>query len=404
MRKPTRGAVFGPILGLVFSAGVCAEDGRIQLSQMDFSDDPYTYTIAAPGSYVFTEDITAVKEGFDGIVVVADDVAIDLNGFTFSGTGSLSGSGIVQAESNRNLVVRNGQLADWGSADEYGIAAMGVGSRVTGVKVFGCGTGIRVGNAGLVADCHAASNDLYGIYAGHGGLISRCVALHNGSHGIRAVGRSVVAGCTSVSNATYGIHTGEGSAVGACAVFGNASHGLRVEDGTAVHGCTATANSGASADGVYGQLGVVVKACASEGNGDDGFYGNLGCLFADCTSTRNGDQGFYVQSGVAIRESAASGNAENGIWMVGDSLVAGNVCASNAFAGVYTAGNGSYIRGNHLAGNTRGVDLDSSTNLVVQNSVVWNTQTNFSVSAGNIIGSRTVSSISPYETSNFDIP
>ena len=70
--------------------------------------------INAPGSYYFTENITGVISQH-GIVINADNVTLDLNGFTLSGL-SVGLAGITDNSTRRtNITIRNGTVRAWGS-------------------------------------------------------------------------------------------------------------------------------------------------------------------------------------------------------------------------------------------------------------------------------------------------
>jgi len=80
------------------------------------ADTPgFPITISVPGSYVLTSNLT-VPRGLDGIVIAADDVLLDLNGFTIQG-GALSfldsGKGIhapISGGEYKRLAIRNGTI------------------------------------------------------------------------------------------------------------------------------------------------------------------------------------------------------------------------------------------------------------------------------------------------------
>lgn len=60
--------------------------------------------ISSPGSYYLTGDVSSTGNGID---IQADDVTVDLNGFTLVGDGSGEGLDI---SSQTNIVVRNGRI------------------------------------------------------------------------------------------------------------------------------------------------------------------------------------------------------------------------------------------------------------------------------------------------------
>ncbi len=71
------------------------------------------FTIVKCGSYFLTDCLTGVA-GSNGITINADDVTLDLNGFSLLGVpGSLDGIGV--NGNKKNLTVQNGNFIDWGS-------------------------------------------------------------------------------------------------------------------------------------------------------------------------------------------------------------------------------------------------------------------------------------------------
>src|SRR5678815_1618363 len=61
------------------------------------------FTISAPGSYYVTTNLTAGVDQ-NGIIVAADNVTLDLNGFTLFGGGGTSGEGISTSGARTNIV------------------------------------------------------------------------------------------------------------------------------------------------------------------------------------------------------------------------------------------------------------------------------------------------------------
>src|SRR5215467_11079290 len=99
MRRP---AAFFPMvlaLGAIIlapAAGARADaQGPIEITQCQ--------TISQPGSYKLVNNLTATG---DCIVITAQDVTLDLNGFEISGNGT--GSAIVGTGAQVRTVVRNG--------------------------------------------------------------------------------------------------------------------------------------------------------------------------------------------------------------------------------------------------------------------------------------------------------
>jgi parallel beta-helix repeat protein len=261
------------------------------------------YVITRSGSYYLTTNLTGVA-GQDGITVNADDVTIDLNGFTLIGSGADSGHGIYQASTRRNLRVHNGKVVEWGGGNKGGVYARGKNNQFDHIQ--------------------AAAND-YGIFAGTGSTISDCTAYNNTGNGIYANAGSTISGCTAYNNTGNGIYARAGSTISGCTTIYNSENGINAYfgDGSTISGCTANHNS------------------------------------------------------------------VHGIFVGGESQITGNTCNNNGYltgdgAGIYVSvwTYDNRIDSNSVTANDRGIDVDSTGNLVIRNSASGNT-TNYDIVAGN---------------------
>jgi len=182
-RKRSVAIFFAAMTVLGWAALAGAVDGVIQINQvLVTSDDGFPYNISTPNtSYRLTTSLT-VPASTDGIDVSAPNVTIDLNGFSITGAGGTSAIGI-NATGEGEVTVENGT--------------------VTG---FSSGTGIDVGNNGIVKNMHADSNGTGIVVGGPYAVIQGCTANSNGSAGIllNAAG-SVISGNT-VNGNTNGIN------------------------------------------------------------------------------------------------------------------------------------------------------------------------------------------------------
>lgn len=171
------------------------------------------FRISRSGAYAVTGDLTGVP-GRAGVTIAADNVTLDLNGFSLGGvTGSLAGIDLEGAR--RNVVVRNGTVRDWGGK---GLALSGaVNSVVEHVRASGNGgAGIHLGELGRVESCLAADNGGFGVEVGSGTTVSACIASANAGGGIKAGDGSVIRDCTVAGNESHGIQVASG-----CLVQGN---------------------------------------------------------------------------------------------------------------------------------------------------------------------------------------
>lgn len=161
-----------------------------------------TVTISQSGSYYLTGNIAVTFA--DGIIIAADNVTLDLNGFTISSTDvSLSGSGIVTSGPRTQITIFNGHIRSnvtyaassySGTGFNYGIFNNYSSSNihVRDVSVYGVmGTGIEFGSdsSNTVENCIVNIAQSYGIRAG---VVSNSSALLIGTGG-----PAIVAGSAS---------------------------------------------------------------------------------------------------------------------------------------------------------------------------------------------------------------
>jgi parallel beta-helix repeat protein len=213
-------------------APALAVDGVIEINSAVVAQNGFfPYSISASGSYRLTGNLN-VPAGIDGIDVTADNVTIDLNGFTIIGAGGAGGNGI--SSSNNQVTVHNGSVIGMG------------------------GNGIALGKNATVADVQAIGNGGIGIAVGDGSIVR-----HNTASGNTGVGISV---------------TGSGGSVIENTMMNNTSYGLKVKDTTTgIAFNVLTGNSGNSTPGSpTGQL---------NGNGTPNELFNNVCNGTACTGS-----------------------------------------------------------------------------------------------------------------------
>ena len=270
------------------------------------------FTIAQPGSYYVTTNLTGVS-GADGITIVSGGVTLDLNGFALIG---VSGSGdaitIPASSFYTNLTILNGTVRDWDGA---------------GVEVY-------YGENEVLERLTVSGVGGYGIDA-YGGTVRDCRVDSNGSNAGIYCESCAVSDCTVLnSQAAAGISAGNGSTVRDCVVNNGYGDGIDAYD-SAVKDCVARYN----AYGIYAAPGTV-SGCHVEDNYYSGLYADApGCQFTDntCLGNNSGDStndaGIYLNDSnnrVQANHVTASGNA--GI-QVGSSTYSGNVIIQNTVNG-----------------------------------------------------------------------
>ena len=165
------------------------------------------YTNSAPGSYYLAANLTGGDDG--GILIDADNVTLDLSGFTLSGG---AGDGISVASGRRNIVIRNGFVSGWSGS---GIGAQyGINCRVTDITAYSNAVdGVSVGEKGLVRDCVAEANQTGIRAAGPAAAVLDNIAAQNLVNGIVADALVTVERCQVYSNGASGVVCGNGCRV-----------------------------------------------------------------------------------------------------------------------------------------------------------------------------------------------
>jgi hypothetical protein len=227
---------FALLLGLAGS--VWAVDGVVDINQAralaggvspgDTAGFPVT--VSQAGSYRLTGNLTVPDANTTAISVAADNVTVDLNGFSILGPTVCTGSPVTAC-------------APAGSGDGVSVSA---GERVAVFNgaVQGVGRdGVAVGLRSRVEHVRASSNGDEGIQTGDGCTVSGNTTAHNGGNGITAA-RSTVGGNVTEGNRQDGI-----VCLGGCTMTGNTatsngSCGIHDFASSTVIGNTATLNAG----------------------------------------------------------------------------------------------------------------------------------------------------------------
>ena len=327
------------------------------------------YTISQPGSYYLTTNLTGAS-GSTGIVVAADSVVIDLNGFTLAGSGGFSGVGI--SGGGAGLTVRNGTVRNWGGGGiDVSAAYEGRFEKLRVSNGIGA-IGLRVGNLCLVRDCTARQNSV-GIIVGRRSTVSDCVAESNnngnivaadgctvkdckvngGSQGILAGNDATLERCTAYNVLGNGITAGTGSVVTVCIAnlngFGSPTHGIVVGPRSRVADCVASANQGY---GILAGEACILRSCVTEANTTGGINAGKRATVSRCSAQSNGGIGIFADFGSTVTDSTASDNGFDGIAVGKGSTVSSCSAQSNGGTGI-SAGRGSTVSGCTAQSNAR---------------------------------------------------
>ena len=280
------------------------------------------HVITQPGSYYLTADLQGVS-GRHGVVVQADDVTIDLNGFTMIGDSGVN-EAIIVTGLRRSLTIRNGHIRGW-RGGVVTFSGPGDGALHTVLE--------RLTISGCTKD---------GALVGAGAIVRDCLMHANSASGVRAEGTNILIERTSMrSNGMFGLHIGQSVVVRDCDIQGN-TQGVRSAPDAA-------------------HTSRIVRSVISN-NTQWGLLDAERILLEDCLIANNGSGGVRIRYGVTIRSCVVEFNNGDGIVGVNssstdlNSVVERNIVRGNSRHGIYSKHNqsGMLTFGNISQGNTLG--------------------------------------------------
>jgi hypothetical protein len=309
------------------------------------------FVITQSGSYYLAGNRLCDTNGID---VEANNVTIDLQGFTL--TGNHKGSGIY-LRNRHNVEVRNGTITDFNFAVNDDYVYMGTNEssnhRVSGLRAASNTEGgiklyafhSTVKDCVVISNANSASGTIYAVSVGTDSIVTGNIISDNGDsaqgsgyiYGISANCNCIITGNTVYSNAgsadigyvTYGISAATGSIISNNTVRDNGvpagnTYGIMASG----NGCSVISNTvcgnGASSTGtvygIYADAGCIISGNAAYLNGNattgsvDGIYAGVGSSVIANTAFTNGN--------------AASGTVY-GIHLMGNNFVNQNSSYAN---------------------------------------------------------------------------
>jgi parallel beta-helix repeat protein len=324
------------------------------------------YKITVPGSYYLTGNVCAAA-GKNAIGIYANNVTLDLNGFTVEGLAGNTGAVILVVGDSSNLAgdprgnvtIRDGTVRGGGGS---GLLAQ---STVLGLRLIGITSrnntnmGFSLDGRAEVEHCAAYDNGSHGISLGNDAVVSDCIARANGGDEFRAGAGSVFSNCladNAAGNGT-GFNVGVGAAFSNCSALNSQlDSGFDCDGGGAFNNCTARGNGGSGFRGDGD--GNVFTGCTASENGAHGFSFTSSTTIANCNAFSNGQHGALVTSGSTVSNSAFRGNGIDGIRTSGPSTILNNICHANTGAGILVSGTSNVrIEGNTVTNNATGISV-----------------------------------------------
>ena len=312
-----------------------------------------TYTISQGGAYYLTGDRVCSR---NGIQVDADNVTIDLMGYSLIGLGSETDYG-VRMGSRKGVEIRNGTVRGFNHG-VYESSSSGEGHRVIEVRCVANGlSGIYLKSTGnLVKDCtveengDSAASTVYGIYANNGSTV---------------IGNTVNDNGDSAVDYVYGIYAGLGSTVSNNTVRSSGRsatgsvYGIYAAAGTVTNNTANYNGSYVSSDvyGIHASIACTVSNNMSSYNGFRANGANVYGIYASSGSTVTSNTAYY-------NGAVADGSNVHGIDIGTGSTVTNNTAYRNGSAATGGTVYGIYLRGNNLvdrntAYHNNGINMNS---------------------------------------------
>jgi parallel beta-helix repeat protein len=253
-------------LCLLLAARAFAVDGLIEINQaralaggVTASDTAgFPVTLDTARSYILTGNLSVSNAADHGIEITANDVTVDLNGFTVSGTTTCTGTGSTLSCSPSSptdgvgvfgspfgspparTAVKNGVVRGFSA----GGVRLGDECQVTGLRtVQNGGAGITVDTACRVSGNVVSNNEFGGISATLTTEISNNTASGNDGFGISSGTAGLVNGNTVRLNDADGIFGGTGSSIQNNASSSNTFNGISCAFSCSVHANLSTSNT-----------------------------------------------------------------------------------------------------------------------------------------------------------------
>jgi len=245
------------------------------------------YIVNSSGSYYLTGNLTSSG---NGITVNADNVVIDLNGFTITGNNTNDG---IYMNGRSNIEVKNGTVKGFDTGiNEHSTATLQIGHRMTNVRaVFNVHDGMSfANNENIIKNCTVSRNGRYGVYStGDANRVTNTVVIENALDGISMSRVSTVIDTTASLNRRSGIVVAEGSLV---------------------TGNNALSNSGS---GISTGYGSTVLSNVADKNSNHGIQTSTACTIKDNVAISNGLSGIALQNYSLLVHNTAFGNDTSGM-------------------------------------------------------------------------------------------
>lgn len=310
---------------------------RIAINSINTPGDndatPSVFKITQPGSYYLSSSFS-VPNATRGIEITANNVTIDLNGFTITGlAGSINA--IASLGATENVSVINGTVQSFGSIS-ISLSAVSQGRIENLLIQNGNSDGFRTGPGYSYRNCTAKNNVGYGFFLSSYTSVDSCSAISNGIDGFNTGFACTLRNCIAYLNFGAGFTGASRSIVTSCTANQN-GQGITVSSFSLITHCNATFNNN---EGFVISSNSSILNCNASSNGVNSVAAGIlvtgSNVRVEANNSIGNDIGFEVTgiSNIIIRNTAsANGTA----W----SIVAGNAIGPIVATFASAAVNGS---------------------------------------------------------------
>jgi len=178
---------------VLFSLSVFAVDGVVLINQASVNAaGGFPYKITVSGSYKLSSNLVLTVGGVDAIDINADNVVLDLNGFSITSVDTIcTGTPVASCISTgftsgvlsnkNNISVMNGNVTGF----RIGVSLNGAGATARGITATANNIGINV-RTGTIVDSKAVGNQ-DGLLVQHGAILN-CLVQGNPGQGLTSSG------------------------------------------------------------------------------------------------------------------------------------------------------------------------------------------------------------------------
>jgi len=299
---------------------LCMAKDLDPVSELPFAAQPIPslpFEINESGSYYLTENLNHTSGDTNAIQINADNVTINLAGYSVIGPGSSSGTGNngIYMNGRKNVEIRNGTITNFGNNGiwEEDTGNIATGHRIIGVRVVANGgAGVSLNSEkNTIKDCTISDNSFGGNEMGSGiicydasNITDNVIYNNNYYSGIIATNGCIISG-NNVSKNGFGIRTFHGCCIIGNSCYRNGDYGiLALGNGNVIKGNTLLENV-INGIGVEGTFNAVEENMVT--------YCKVGINFLN-------SQNFYANNRVLYNATNYSGTIPTGLGNGGGNI------------------------------------------------------------------------------------